>query len=74
MSTRGMENTMARLKPYFRIRKAYGKTYFSSEKRQKQQLIRSISFELGLVSIKISRFWRNLLSRVRDLRTQIDTM
>ncbi len=36
---RGMENTMARLKPYFRIRKAYGKTYFRSEKRQKQQLI-----------------------------------
>lgn len=36
---RGMENTMTRLKPYFRIRKAYGKTYFRSEKRQKQQLI-----------------------------------
>ena len=36
---RGMENTMARLKPYFRIRKAYGKTYFRSEKRQKQQLV-----------------------------------
>jgi DNA-binding GntR family transcriptional regulator len=35
---RGMENTMARMKPYFRIRKAYGKTYFRSEKRQKQQL------------------------------------
>ncbi len=37
--TRGMENTMARLKPYFRIRKAFGRTYFRSEKRQKQQLI-----------------------------------
>jgi DNA-binding GntR family transcriptional regulator len=36
---RGMENTMARLKPYFRIRKAFGRTYFRSEKRQKQQLI-----------------------------------
>jgi DNA-binding GntR family transcriptional regulator len=36
---RGMENTMSRLKPYFRIRKAYGKTYFRSEKRQRQQLI-----------------------------------
>ena len=36
---RGMENAMARLKPYFRIRKAHGKTYFRSEKRQKQQLI-----------------------------------
>lgn len=35
---RGMENTLARLKPYFRIRKAYGRTYFRSEKRQKQQL------------------------------------
>lgn len=37
--TRGMENTMNRLKPYFRIRKAYGKTFFRSEKRQKRQLI-----------------------------------
>ena len=36
---RGMENTMSRLKPYFRIRKAYGKTYFRSEKRQRQQLL-----------------------------------
>jgi DNA-binding GntR family transcriptional regulator len=36
---RGMENTMSRMKPYFRIRKACGKTYFRSEKRQKQQLI-----------------------------------
>ena len=36
---RGMENAMARLKPYFRIRKAFGQTYFRSEKRQKQQLI-----------------------------------
>ena len=35
---RGLENTMARLKPYFRIRKAFGRTYFRSEKRQKQQL------------------------------------
>jgi DNA-binding GntR family transcriptional regulator len=35
----GMENTMSRLKPYFRIRKAYGKTYFRSEKRQRQQLV-----------------------------------
>src|SRR5436305_1562673 len=35
----GMENTMARLKPYFRIRKANGTTYFRSEKRQKQQLL-----------------------------------
>ena len=38
-ANRGMENAMARLKPYFRIRKAHGKTYFRSEKRQKQQLI-----------------------------------
>jgi DNA-binding GntR family transcriptional regulator len=36
---RGMENTLDRLKPYFRIRKAYGKTFFRSEKRQKQQLL-----------------------------------
>jgi DNA-binding GntR family transcriptional regulator len=36
---RGLENTMPRLKQYFRIRKAYGKTYFRSEKKQKQQLI-----------------------------------
>ena len=35
----GMENTMARMKPYFKIRKAFGKTYFRSEKRQKLQLI-----------------------------------
>lgn len=35
----GMEDTMTRLKPYFKIRKAYGKTYFRSEKRQKQQLV-----------------------------------
>ena len=35
----GMENAMDRLKPYFRIRKAYGKTFFRSEKRQKRQLI-----------------------------------
>jgi hypothetical protein len=34
-----MENTLARLKPYFRIRKAFGRTYFRSEKRQKQQLV-----------------------------------
>ena len=36
---RGMENTMKRLKPYFRIRKACGKTFFRSEKRQRQQII-----------------------------------
>jgi DNA-binding GntR family transcriptional regulator len=36
---RGMQNTMERLKPYFRIRKAFGRTYFRSEKRQKQQLV-----------------------------------
>jgi DNA-binding GntR family transcriptional regulator len=36
---RGMENTMKRLKPYFRIRKAYGKTFFRSEKRQKLPVI-----------------------------------
>jgi DNA-binding GntR family transcriptional regulator len=36
---RGMENAMTRLKPYFRIRKAFGRTYFRSEKRQKRQLI-----------------------------------
>ena len=36
---RGMENSMSRLKPYFRIRKAFGTTYFRSEKRQKQQLL-----------------------------------
>jgi DNA-binding GntR family transcriptional regulator len=35
----GMENTMKRLKPYFRIRKAYGKTFFRSEKRQKLQVV-----------------------------------
>ena len=34
----GLEKTMSRMKPYFRIRKAYGKTYFRSEKRQSQQL------------------------------------
>jgi DNA-binding GntR family transcriptional regulator len=36
---RGMQNTMERLKPFFRIRKAFGRTYFRSEKRQKRQLI-----------------------------------
>jgi DNA-binding GntR family transcriptional regulator len=36
---RGMENTMKRLKPYFRIRRAYGKTFFRSEKRQKLPVI-----------------------------------
>jgi len=36
---RGMRNTIERLKPFFRIRKAFGRTYFRSEKRQKQQLI-----------------------------------
>jgi len=35
----GMENTMKRLRPYFRMRKACGKTFFRSEKRQKQQII-----------------------------------
>src|SRR5262245_33960220 len=35
----GMRNTIERLKPFFRIRKAFGRTYFRSEKRQKQQLI-----------------------------------
>jgi len=35
----GMEHAMTRLKPYFRIRKAFGRTYFRSEKRQKRQLI-----------------------------------
>ena len=35
----GLENAMARLKPYFRIRKVFGRTYFRSEKRQKQQLV-----------------------------------
>jgi len=35
----GLENAMARLKPYFRIRKVFGSTYFRSEKRQKQQLV-----------------------------------
>jgi DNA-binding GntR family transcriptional regulator len=36
---RGMNNAMERLKPYFRIRRAFGRTYFRSEKRQKQHLI-----------------------------------
>jgi len=36
---RSFENAMERLKPYFRLRKAYGKTFFRSEKRQKKQLI-----------------------------------
>jgi DNA-binding GntR family transcriptional regulator len=36
---RGMRNTIERLKPFFRLRKAFGRTYFRSEKRQKQQLI-----------------------------------
>jgi DNA-binding GntR family transcriptional regulator len=35
----GMQNAMERLKPFFRIRKAFGRTYFRSEKRQKQQLV-----------------------------------
>jgi DNA-binding GntR family transcriptional regulator len=34
-----LENVMERLKPYFRLRKAYGKTFFRSEKRQKKQLL-----------------------------------
>jgi len=33
-----LENTMERLKPYFRLRKAYGKTFFRSDKRQKREL------------------------------------
>jgi DNA-binding GntR family transcriptional regulator len=36
-----LAKTMKRLRPYFRLRKAYGKTFFRSEKRQKQQLIDS---------------------------------
>jgi DNA-binding GntR family transcriptional regulator len=36
---RGMHNAMERLKPFFRIRKAFGRTYFRSEKRQRRQLI-----------------------------------
>jgi DNA-binding GntR family transcriptional regulator len=35
----GRESTIKLLKPYFRLRKAYGKTFFRSEKRQRQQLI-----------------------------------
>jgi DNA-binding GntR family transcriptional regulator len=35
----GMQHAMERLKPFFRIRKAFGRTYFRSEKRQKLQLI-----------------------------------
>jgi DNA-binding GntR family transcriptional regulator len=34
-----MQKTMDRLKPYFRLRKANGKTFFRSEKKQQQQLI-----------------------------------
>src|SRR5437667_8564177 len=34
-----LENTMERLKPYFRLRKAYGKTFFRSDKRQKLELV-----------------------------------
>lgn len=37
--TRSMNNTMERLKPYFKLRKANGKTFYRSEKKQKQQLI-----------------------------------
>ena len=36
---RSFKNAMERLKPYFRLRKACGKTFFRSEKRQKKQLI-----------------------------------
>src|SRR5438094_10068906 len=36
---RGMENTMKRLKPYFQMRKAYGKTFFRSEKHDKMRII-----------------------------------
>jgi DNA-binding GntR family transcriptional regulator len=35
----GMHDAMERLKPFFRIRKMFGRTYFRSEKRQRQQLI-----------------------------------
>jgi DNA-binding GntR family transcriptional regulator len=35
----GMENAMERLKPYFRLRKAFGRTYYRSERRQKLQII-----------------------------------
>ena len=34
-----LENTMERLKPYFRLRKAYGKTFFRSDKRQARELV-----------------------------------
>ena len=34
-----LDDTIERLKPYFRLRKAYGKTFFRSEKKQRQQLI-----------------------------------
>ena len=36
---RGMENTLKRLKPFFQMRKAYGKTFFRSEKRDKLKVI-----------------------------------
>jgi hypothetical protein len=39
---RSMRNTMERLKPYFRMRKAYGKTFYRSERKQKQQGIDSM--------------------------------
>jgi DNA-binding GntR family transcriptional regulator len=32
------QNTMERLKPYFRLRKAYGNTFYRSDKRHKEQL------------------------------------
>jgi DNA-binding GntR family transcriptional regulator len=34
---RSLDETMERLKPYFRLRKAYGKTFFRSARKQKQQ-------------------------------------
>lgn len=34
-----LENTIRRLQPYFRLRKACGKTFFRSERRQKEQQI-----------------------------------
>jgi DNA-binding GntR family transcriptional regulator len=37
--TISLDDTMQRLKPYFRLRRAYGKTFFRSEKKQKRQLI-----------------------------------
>ena len=38
---RSMENTMQRLQPYFKLRKACGKTFARSEKRQNKHLLAS---------------------------------